>query len=215
MGQERDLQVAGQYATLEDIEEYGEATMGSLLYLQMETLVATQDGARPIPAIDHLLGHVGKTLTLTLFLRSTLHRATRSKDQAFVLPSQVCAKHGVSAESAIRVLQHRVRTAATKLSVDTNHDGTMDDVDARLSQVAFDVAAVAHGHLETAREHTLMPAVESHLHLALPVLLQAVPCQRWLDRLQRADFHLWHPSLHTRDWKMPLVLWLSQKRSRW
>ncbi|KAI9172920.1 hypothetical protein H9P43_007051 [Blastocladiella emersonii ATCC 22665] len=82
-----------QYARIEDLEEYGEATASGLMYLHLELL-----GVKSLD-VDHLASHLGKAAAIATLLRGTpFHLRSR----LFYLPSEVCAKHGVAAEQVMR-----------------------------------------------------------------------------------------------------------------
>ncbi|KAI9220487.1 isoprenoid synthase domain-containing protein, partial [Blastocladiella britannica] len=82
-----------QYTLLTDLEEYGESTASSLLYLNLELL-----GVKSLH-VDHIASHIGKAQAIATLLRGTpFHLRSR----LFYLPSDVCAKHGVAAEQVMR-----------------------------------------------------------------------------------------------------------------
>lgn len=149
----------------------------------------------------------------------------------FYLPADVCARHGLSAEDAYRAVRLRVaRNGGNGTSGKASAPSLNDlDVDAReryersaiaLHNVIYDLASHAHRHVNTARDHLanadLRPAVPADdLARAWPVLMQAYPSVRFLERLEReAQFDVVHPAVVGRggEWSLPLRMWLQNRR---
>lgn len=99
-----------------------------------------------------------------------------------ILPQNVLAKHKVSHESIIR--------------------GGSDQPS---RDAVFDVACRAHSHLD--KVLSLRDKVPERLHRHL---LPVVPLKGYLERLRQVDFDVFHPSLQSRDTKLPFkLLWSS------
>ncbi len=61
-----------------------------------------------------------------------------------------------------------------------------------LTEAVYKVACVANYHLQQARELILtVPKA------AIPALLVSVPLDRFLTTLQRCDFDIYHPDIHS------------------
>ncbi|XP_037094899.1 NADH dehydrogenase (ubiquinone) complex I, assembly factor 6-like [Pollicipes pollicipes] len=76
-----------------------------------------------------------------------------------------------------------------------------------LREVTFEVASVAHRHLEHVKEHFAELPVA-----ARSVFLPGVAVASYLRRLQRADFDVFHPALQRRDGWLPARLWWARLR---
>ncbi|KJE92383.1 phytoene synthase [Capsaspora owczarzaki ATCC 30864] len=110
----------------------------------------------------------------------TLLRATpaNASNRRVYLPMELTAKHGVVQEDVVR----GVNTKA-------------------LQEVAYELASSAHVHLQTAQAMAAdLPAGTAK------VLLPAVPCAEFLERIQQADFNLFEPSLQQRNPMLPFSL---------
>ncbi|XP_072317139.1 NADH dehydrogenase (ubiquinone) complex I, assembly factor 6 [Eucyclogobius newberryi] len=116
----------------------------------------------------------------------TCLRATpyHSSRRRVYLPMDVCVKHGASQEDFIRGAR----------------DGSVRDV-------VFDIAGQAHAHLQHARSFTQNVPPE-----AAPAFLHTVCLEDYLQRLRRADFDVFHPSLQKRNPLLPIQLYLRSWR---
>uniref|UniRef100_A0A671LKG7 NADH dehydrogenase (ubiquinone) complex I, assembly factor 6 n=1 Tax=Sinocyclocheilus anshuiensis TaxID=1608454 RepID=A0A671LKG7_9TELE len=157
---EKDLEDKA-YRNLQELEDYGENTQSSLLYLLLETL-----GVKNVHA-DHAASHIGK--------------ARRRK---VYLPMDICMLHGASQEDFIR--------------------GSRDQ---NVRDVIYDIASQAHVHLQHARSFS-----ENVPHAAMPAFLQTVVLEDYLQRVRKADFDVFHPSLQKRNPVLPLQLYLRSWR---
>ncbi|KAI9347200.1 isoprenoid synthase domain-containing protein [Zopfochytrium polystomum] len=106
---ENDL-LATQYNTVQELENYGENTASSLLYLHLESL-----GVRDTQ-MDHIASHIGKAHGIATAIRGVPANIQYRK---MSLPSEVMAKHLVSAED--RALKDAVLDVATTAN---NHIST-------------------------------------------------------------------------------------------
>ncbi|XP_069076600.1 NADH dehydrogenase (ubiquinone) complex I, assembly factor 6 isoform X1 [Pleurodeles waltl] len=102
------------------------------------------------------------------------------------LPMDICMMHGVSQEDFIRGSQ-----------------------DKPVRDVTFDIASQAHVHLEHARSFQKnVPAK------AVPALIHTVALDRYLNKLRKVDFNVFHPSLQKKNALLPWHLYIqSWKKS--
>jgi NADH dehydrogenase [ubiquinone] 1 alpha subcomplex assembly factor 6 len=133
-------------------------------------------GVRNVHA-DHAASHLGKAQGITNILRSIHIQTTRS--QYLPVPQEILMQHGVSQEKFIRSPE-----------------------DKGVSDVVFDVATLAHQHLE--KSLNLMSKIPKESTVCF---LPAVATQRYLERLRRANFNLAEKSLTVRDNLLPLALY--------
>ncbi|KAI8841023.1 isoprenoid synthase domain-containing protein [Chytriomyces cf. hyalinus JEL632] len=132
--------------------------------------------------VDHIASHIGKAIGISTILRGTpAHVQVRQ----LYLPSDLLAQHHVSTEEIFR-------------------KGPSEP----LSDVVFDVASVANDHVTTARSHIAESAAKNEFpQIALTALLPAIGCDSYLQRLEKAQFDVFNPSLQSRDWKLLYQLW--------
>eukprot|EP00112_Aurelia_sp_Birch-Aquarium-sp1_P019555 Seg4855.1 transcript_id=Seg4855.1/GoldUCD/mRNA.D3Y31 product="NADH dehydrogenase complex I assembly factor 6" protein_id=Seg4855.1/GoldUCD/D3Y31 len=76
------------------------------------------------------------------------------------------------------------------------------------SEIIYEVASQAHMHLEKARNMR-----EKMPKQAAQVCLPAVSCNSYLEKIQKLDFNVFHPSLQQRDWKLPMKILLKSWRN--
>ncbi|AWP15825.1 putative NADH dehydrogenase (ubiquinone) complex I assembly factor 6 isoform 2 [Scophthalmus maximus] len=113
---------------------------------------------------------------------TTCLRATpyHSSRRKVYLPMDVCMLHGASQEDFIRGSQEQ-----------------------NVRDVVYDIASQAHVHLQHARSFSdNVPAA------ATPAFLQTVVLEDYLQRVRRADFDVFHPSLRNRNPLLPVQLYL-------
>ncbi|KAK5921609.1 hypothetical protein CgunFtcFv8_018963 [Champsocephalus gunnari] len=102
------------------------------------------------------------------------------------LPMDICMLHGASQEDFIR--------------------GSREQ---NIRDVAYDIASQAHVHLQHARSFSHNVPEAAHL-----AFLQTVVLEDYLQRVRRADFDVFHPSLKKRNPLLPIQLYLrSWKKS--
>lgn len=155
------------------MENYAEETVSSVNYLLLESL-----NCRNVNS-DHAASHLGKAQGITNILRSIY--AQRSPSQYLPIPQEILMKHGVSQERFFRSK--------------ANDKGVED--------VVFEIATLAHQHLE--KSLALMPKVvpkESKI-----IFLPAVTARRYLERLRNANFNLTDKRLGVRDSLLPFALY--------
>lgn len=80
----------------------------------------------------------------------------------------------------------------------------------KLSDCVYEIASLAHQHLQKARSLAAKVPVAGK-----GVLLPAVPVELYLDRLQRVDYNVLDPSLQHRSWKMLPKLYFSMLKNKY
>lgn len=165
------------FVTAKQMENYAEESVSPVLYLLLEILDCKNVNA------DHAVSHLGKAQGITNILRSILTQKTRS--QYLPLPQEILMKHGVSQERFMR----------------------QKPDDKGVEDVVFDVATIAHQHLE--KSIALVSKVPKQAQV---VFLSAVPSRRFLERLQQKKFNLSDKSLGARDHMLPLALYWNKFR---
>lgn len=131
---------------------------------------------------DHACSHLGKAQGIVNMLRS-IPQLTRG--QAMPIPQEILMRHGVSQERIIRA----------------------KNSDKGVEECVFEVATLAHQHLEKAR--ALLKSLPKE---AKPFLLPGVAVGRFLDRLRHVNFELTHQKLMQRDSTLPI--WFYWNRFR-
>ncbi|BFZ13342.1 hypothetical protein BsWGS_16381 [Bradybaena similaris] len=120
---------------------------------------------------DHAASHLGKAQGIVTLLRATPYQTSRRR---LYLPMEVLAKNKVSQEEIMR-----------------------GKVSQPLKDAVFDIASLAHQHLEKARSLQKQLPEKSHL-----VFLNAHVCDHYLKNLQKVDFNVFDGKL---QWKNPLL----------
>ncbi|KAG0269462.1 NADH dehydrogenase (ubiquinone) complex I, assembly factor 6 [Actinomortierella ambigua] len=82
-----------QFMTLAEMETYSENTLGSLFYLQLESV-----GVRSLEA-DHAASHLGKAMGIATLLRAFHFHMLQNR---MIIPAEITAKHGISQEALFR-----------------------------------------------------------------------------------------------------------------
>jgi NADH dehydrogenase [ubiquinone] 1 alpha subcomplex assembly factor 6 len=163
------------FSTMNELETYAENSSSALLYLQLEAL-----GLQNVNA-DHCASHIGKAVGISSILRGVpLGLATGE----IGIPSEILAKHSVSAERILR-------------------NGPSKEFESAV----FETATRANDHLISARTFAASLPPD-----AIKVMLHAVPCEQYLNRLQRTNFDLFDTSLMQRTILTPLHIWWNAKR---
>ncbi|EFJ10729.1 hypothetical protein SELMODRAFT_127608 [Selaginella moellendorffii] len=114
---------------------------------------------------DHAASHTGKAAGISLLLEATAHHSSK---RVCYIPVEVAVKHGVSQEDLYRGVRG----------------------DEGVARAVFEVASVAHAHLEKAR--ALAKDVPRE---ASPVMLPAVATDEFLATLMRSGFDPFDPRL--------------------
>lgn len=215
------------YPTLSSLETYAENTYSTLLYL---TLSAIPQASL---TTDHIASHIGKAMGIVAVLRGipllAFPQPSPANSSGFaphvhtqgavMIPLDVMAEAGLKEEDVFRY-------AATA-------PGLRDAI--------FNVATRANDHLITAREMLSKLRSEGNLghefehqhdhhydsqqlnansdtqlsevNQAFGVFTSSVSTQMWLDRLEKADFDIFDPSLRKRDWTFPWrAYWANRQR---
>ncbi|KAI0020840.1 squalene/phytoene synthase [Xylariomycetidae sp. FL0641] len=204
------------YPTLAALEEYAENTYSTLMYSMLAALSIQS------MHMDHLVSHIGKACGIVAVLRGVPILAASSSSNSpgrtpvLLLPLDVMAEHGLKEENVYRQ--------------GPEAEGFLDAV--------FKVATRAHDHLHLARdmlknlqagqspgheyEHQ---TEEQHAYSDLSpsssdfqadfkrghsVLLESVPADDYLTRLQAQDFNPF--AIRRSSWKMPYLLWRAHKK---
>ena len=147
----RDAETEGPPRDVKELERYASDAHGSALTLALDAC-----GIRDADA-DHAASHLGKAVGLSALLRGTVAHA---RQRRCYLPTDACARHGVSTESVYRM-----------------------EPSEGVRNVAHEVASVAKTHLDSAR--AMVSRIPDE---AKPFMLQAVPVGRYLDALEARDF---------------------------
>ncbi|ORY17167.1 Squalene/phytoene synthase-domain-containing protein [Clohesyomyces aquaticus] len=208
------------YPTLSALESYAENTYSTLMYLTLSTL--------PQASIttDHIASHIGKAAGIAAVLRgvpllafpppqpfgaSNTTTSSGRPQGAVLLPLDVMAEANLKEEDVFR----------------------LGGAAPGLRDAVFAVATRANDHLITAREmltklrsegdlghdfehqdeegywydaQQLNASSEERLaevERAFGVFMPSIATQSWLDRLQKVDFDIFHPSLRKYDWRLP------------
>nr|XP_056710516.1 NADH dehydrogenase (ubiquinone) complex I, assembly factor 6 [Euleptes europaea] len=96
------------------------------------------------------------------------------------LPMDTCMLHSVSQEDFVRHKQEQ-----------------------KVKDVIYDLASQAHVHLEHARSFRGSVPLK-----AFPAFLYTVALEDYLNKIQRVDFDMFHPSLHRKSPLLPLHLYI-------
>ncbi len=170
---ESDLQWK-QPPTLSAVETYAENIYSHFLYTQIRcvmrnlSLDVTARSAIQKEA-EHAASHLGKCYGMIQLLRGTPIHAQNSMTY---LPADLCAKHGVS--------EDMIYNEIFKEKPGSNAKET--------SNVVFELADTANTHLKLARSLDVTKELR-------PTFWSSFICQTFLDRLEKADFNIYDPSL--------------------
>ena len=162
------------FSTMDELETYAENSSSAILYLQLQAL-----GIQNLHA-DHCASHIGKAIGISAILRGIPFGIFYRE---IGIPSEVLAKHSISAERIIRY-------------------GPSRDLESAI----FDTATRANDHLISARAHGASVSPD-----AFKVMLHAAPCDLYLKRLQKTNFNVFDSSLMRRSLLAPLHIWFMAK----
>ncbi|KAL6703518.1 hypothetical protein ACN47E_009543 [Coniothyrium glycines] len=220
------------YPTLASLEGYAENTYSTMLYLTLSALPQAS------LTTDHIASHIGKAMGIAAVLRgipliafppqhphgsrNTTAGHTGHIQGAVLLPLDVMSETNVREEDVFR---HGASAPGLKDAI-------------------FTVATRANDHLITAREMLLKLRADgtvghefehqndgehqytpqqfnvgqetqlAEVEQAFGVFMASLATQSWLDRLQRADFNIFDPSLRTVDWKLPIKAYWAYTRRK-
>jgi len=133
---------------------------------------------------DHVASHLGKAQGLVTLVRSVPFHASQ---RSVMLPLDLLAKHKVSQEDIIRGKESQ-----------------------SVKDVIFDIASVAHQHLEKAR--SLKDSIPKNVY---PLFLNASVCDFYLKTLQKVDFNVFDPKLQKRNSLLPITMYFNRFRNRY
>ncbi|TXT05960.1 hypothetical protein VHUM_03721 [Vanrija humicola] len=156
----------------------------ALLQGSLPLLVAPTDAGTP--HLAHTLSHLAHLLTVTSLLRAVPALVAKRE---LNFPADVKEQHGVVDEEVFR------KGAAA--------DGFRD--------AAFTIATRGIDELITARRDLKKDDGKVVPAAGLPIFLSAVPAERYLKRLEQADFDVFSPQLQKHDWRLaPSIFWAAQ-----
>ncbi|XP_004529557.1 NADH dehydrogenase (ubiquinone) complex I, assembly factor 6 homolog [Ceratitis capitata] len=135
--------------------------------------------------VDHAVSHLGKAQGIATLLRAIPYKG---RTQALNVPQEILIKHGVSQERIVR---------------DKAEDKGVEEC-------IFEVASVAHQHLEKAR--SLIDKVPKSVR---KVFLPSIAVERYLERLRKSNFRLTDQRCLQRDSMLPISLYWNNFRSRY
>lgn len=220
------------YPTLQSLESYAENTYSTLLYLTLSSL--------PQASIttDHIASHIGKATGIAAVLRGVpliafpqpqpggtaghITGQSGPTQGAVLLPLDIMAEANVREEDVFRMggeapgLKDAVFTVATRAN---DHLITAREMLSKLRSEGFLGHDFEHQNEEehqysadqmSAGKEQQLKDVEQ----AFGVFMSSITTQSWLDRLQKADFDLFDPSLRKNDWKLPAkAYWAYTRRN--
>ncbi|ORY28050.1 Squalene/phytoene synthase-domain-containing protein [Naematelia encephala] len=139
--------------------------------------------------ISHTLSHLSTLLAAVSMLRNM--PVLISSKRQLNLPADVCARHGVVDEDVLRRGAEATGVRDACLEVGTRG---MDE-------------------LITARRDLKDTGGKVDPAAAMPIFLTAVPAERYLQRLEKVDFDVFHPDLQKHDWRLsPRIWWRANTR---
>lgn len=223
------------YPTLAALEQYAENTYSTLLYLTLSALPMTS-----LPA-DHLASHIGKATGIAAVLRglpllafppppnhhskSPTSSPQRTRQGTVPLPLDIMATAGLKEEDVLRHgstapgLRDAVFAVATRAS---DHLITARQMLKNL-RAGNDVGHAYEHEGEEGHQYTSSPSRDldvdgsthqqvAEIEQAFGVLMPAVSTALWLERLESADFDVFHPALRAREWKLPWRAYWAYRR---
>ncbi|KAL3843639.1 hypothetical protein ACJIZ3_001042 [Penstemon smallii] len=112
--------------TIEELEQYAEDTMSTILYSTL------QAGGIKSTTADHAASHIGKASGLLLLLKSLPYHASRNRHFPYI-PIKVAEKHGLLVNQG----------GQSEIRLDSREE---------LCGAVFEMASVANAHLQKARQ---------------------------------------------------------------
>ncbi|KAH9809452.1 Squalene/phytoene synthase [Melampsora americana] len=190
-----------KFNTIEDLIKYSQSTNFSILSLLLQSLNLSNTAKLPLSKIDHALSHLSNHLTISTILHS-LPSYYKSRSNVSILPLDLMI---CSEEELFKVAHSSNLINETILE--------------RVQQTIMKIFDLSLSELNACRA-TLMDQEHHHSNLfnqALPptyldpsirpLFLSATPAKTYLNRLEKLNFDAFHPSLQTRDWKLPFQIW--------
>lgn len=131
---------------------------------------------------SHTLTHLSSLLSVVSLLRSlpvNIHK------RQFSIPRELALKHGITEEDVFRL--------------GGDAQGVKD--------ACFEIGTRGMDELITARSHLKSTKGKIQPETATPIFLAAIPAERYLKRLEAADFNPFAPELLKADWKLAPAIW--------
>ncbi|KAL5501513.1 hypothetical protein ACEPAH_8773 [Sanghuangporus vaninii] len=183
----RDVELnSPSHLNMDTLLAHAESTTSTLNYMLLSIL-----GLSSSDTYSHAASHLGVAQTIATLLRALPYHASKG---VMVIPASITAKHHVNQEEVFR------RGPAA----------------ANLPDAVYDFAVIANDHLITSRE--LFKTENERIEVpreAMPVFLNAVPVQNYLNRLQTANFDVFTPKLQLRESvRLPWQIWRSYLRNQ-
>lgn len=167
------------FDSIKNIEEYSEGTIMPVYSLLIELLASKEKmNHKQLVKLDHISSHLAKSLGLVLVLRGVVHNAQR---QRCYLPSQLLIKNRVSQEDVLRFSDRK-----------------------GISDIAYEVACVAKGHLDVA----MLELTSKPMRRLTSLFLHVHYAEEYLQRLQHENFNIFSKTLHQRQNSLPFKLWI-------
>lgn len=223
------------YPDMAALEVYAEATYSTLLYLTL--------GFLPLHSlqVDHLASHIGKSLGICAVLRGmpliafppppnhhsnsgTLGGAlggdSGGKHGAVTLPLDVMAECGCKQEDVLRLGAEAPGLKDVVFQVATRANDHLITARTMLGNLQ-DGKGAGHefehegeeGHSYTADRGDVDGGVKEEIERGFGVLMPAVSARMFLEKLERADFDVFSPSVRGRSLKLPWsAYWAFRKK---
>lgn len=208
------------YASLASLEEYAENTYSTLMYATLASLPLRSMN------VDHLASHIGKACGIVAVLRGVPVLAApppptqtpigqeSPRDPAILLPLDAMAEAGVKEEEVFRQgpnapgLQDAVFKVATRAN---DHLITAREMLKRL-KAGEDPGHEFEHHGEGEHFYGEESNTVSEIQQGFGVLLEAIPAQQYLQRLEKADFDPF--AVKPGGWKLPWSMWQALSKQR-
>lgn len=184
---EEQFKTNSQYSTYKEVENFGEMSVASIYYLLLECM-----GVKNMK-VDHVASHIGKAQILANLIRSI---PVQSKNQMSLIPLDMLVKHKISQNEIIsKARRGKIEKIEKKDSVD----------DERLHDLVFDICNMSNQHLIKARKH-----IEDVPANKRSVFLHAILVQQFLNKIEKFNFDIYNPRVHSRDTFIILKLYLAK-----
>lgn len=223
------------FPTLASLESYAENTYSTLLYLTLQSLPMNSLTA------DHLASHIGKANGIAAILRGlpliafpppppTHHTSnavgvtpSAGPQGAVLLPLDIMAETGVQEEAVLRQgasapgLSDAVFAVATRANDHLITAREMlknlrggQEVDHEFEHMADEEFSYSAQNMAKGVDKQWKDADRAFGVLMGP----AVSTSLWLERLEKVDFDVFHPSLRKTEWKLPWrAYWAFNRKS--
>ncbi|KAI5457612.1 Squalene/phytoene synthase [Mariannaea sp. PMI_226] len=209
------------YASLASLEEYAENTYSTLMYATLASLpLRSMD-------VDHLASHIGKACGIVAVLRgipvlaapppptqNPSGQEAPPREPAILLPLDIMAEAGVKEEEVYREgpnatgLQDAVFKVATRAN---DHLITAREMLKRL-KAGEDPGHEFEHHGEGEHFYSEESNTMSEIQQGFGVLLEAIPAQQYLGRLENANFDPF--AVKSGGWKLPWSIWQALSRQK-